>query len=351
MRLQRTFGILTRPAKPSAWLVFVVVAGLLADSARAAQDGRALAPAAALTRPALETSASKRAAYFRWRRDALQTLAAVAEALARAAAGDCAAYSAQAPMIAGLVIDQPDQYQSEDLARVGLNPGDDKARFLVVVPGSAPARAGLLPDDRLALPIRTATRAPGPTFAGVDAAIAVLGEARQHPSADGKWHIAIVRQGAPRDIAVAAEPVCAAWVDLRQSDDLRANSNRTWIQFTDGLMRAIGADRDAVAFVVAHEMTHQLARLAGGPHAACSTGCEMAIDGRALAIMAAAGFDRQGALRALRPIAAHGGFGFVLDGRAAGLAARIGAIERVLARPEATCSGTSECRGNETPHP
>ena len=133
-------------------------------------------------------------------------------------------------------------------AVAGIRPGD----VLLAVDGVA-----IPPEPGLAVPF-DAKRAR----ARADAIGAVLAQGGTMPRA-----LALLRDGAVVTVRLVPRPACPSWVHLARSDQLNAFADGHHVFLTTGLLARLHGD-DEVAFVVAHEMAHNIlghaAMLRGG---------------------------------------------------------------------------------------
>ena len=158
----------------------------------------------------------------------------------------------------GIVVHDLAQYGGADrtaaarLFRLGDGPA-----VMALAEGGPAARAGLRTDDRLlaldgvalaAFPPRSE-----PSFAGVEQAL----EALDNAFADGAADLAILREGRPLTVRVAADRGCATRFQMIPSRRLNARADGRYVQLTSGIVSYV-LDDDELAAVVAHEFAHNV---------------------------------------------------------------------------------------------
>jgi hypothetical protein len=162
----------------------------------------------------------------------------------------------------GLVLEHLSQFDLKDrpgmIAGRALNLGPG---VIVVVPGGPAATGGLLPGDILlaidgnALPAETALALPFDAARARARADAVLDLLAQ-PRADGST-ISLWRDGAVATVRMAPVTTCPSRVHLARSNQRNAYADGRHVFLTTGLLTRLRTD-DEVAFVIAHEMAHNI---------------------------------------------------------------------------------------------
>lgn len=261
--------------------------------------------------------------------------------LASAIAPDCPASEAQTGLvlhdIAGFRPDERELAMRE--YRLGGGFG-----IVAVVPGSPAERAGLsIGDEIVAVEARPMAgfRADligrKATYDRVEAFEDLLASALR----SGLARLQVRRRGgAPVPVVLEAEPSCAAGRFVVMPDrEVNAWSNGKYVAVSSAMMALI-ADDDELAFVVAHEMAHNLlghngggavaARLLGGEGRASSRNRELAADALALRFVIAAGYDPDAAQELLDRMQAGGHGGGALSHPA--ISRRIANVHALIAR-------------------
>ena len=233
-------------------------------------------------------------------------LASIAYRIGTAAVGDCPAPQ----MMTGLLVHDLTNYDPVDRAAVSaafhLRSGFG---VLQIVPGSAADHAGLRVDDEIVsvngtgLEDAAAATQPHKTYWRTEAFVAAL----QSVLAHGPARLLVRRNGNLMQLQLAGQPGCGGDIAL-----VRSNSSNAW---TDGRrvivttqMMRLARDDDELAFVVAHEMAHNMLGhtqrasrsifgLGGGAKRQ-----ELAADYDAVWLMAAAGYKPEGGTSFLRTI-------------------------------------------------
>jgi beta-barrel assembly-enhancing protease len=164
-------------------------------------------------------------------------------------------------MLPGLAVHDLSQYGGASQAAAARAFGlGRRPAILAVAPGSAAARAGILPDDVL-LAIDGA--APGAGAAGsrrasFDTVERIL-DSLDKAAADGRADLVLLRGG--RQIAARIEPDlgCPSRFQIIVSRDLGAKADGKYVQVTSELAKYADGD-DELAAVLAHELAHNILR-------------------------------------------------------------------------------------------
>jgi hypothetical protein len=178
-----------------------------------------------------------------------------------------------------------------------------------------------------------------PSFAGIERAVEILeSQARETdvqtgpilPGEPRPLQLQIVRGGLLEDLSIPVDRGCGVWFDLDQSARLEAKSTARWVQVSDGLMRLLEGDDDALAFVIAHEFGHRVLRARpGGADATCGEACEGEADRLGMIFVKRAGYAVERAPAALLTIAgARHGF---LDYRPGAMRRRAARLQALIA--------------------
>ncbi|MFS0737627.1 M48 family metalloprotease [Sphingomonas sp. 1P06PA] len=212
----------------------------------------------------------------------------------------------------GLVMHTAGQYgaaiRPEARALFGFGAGPSIA---AVVAGGPAERAGLRADDAITaiggIPAASVPDGKDPSFDGVAAAQAQLDAAL----ARGPVALDVMRGSQPLRFTLIADAGCAARIQVVASRSIGASKGGTLISLNAGLVD-LAADDDEIAFAVAHELAHIIARdrarldaagvsrglFAGlGGNGAKLRAAEYEVDALALWLMARAGYDPHAALR------------------------------------------------------
>ena len=184
-------------------------------------------------------------------------VAAVAHRLATAGLARCA----QPVPALGIVLQHQTQFQLPDRPgmvaayRLDRGPG-----VVAVVPGGPAARAGvragdvLLTLDATPVPPELHTDAPFDQTrarARADAVVTLL-ESRTAP-----FTATLLRDGAPLKVRITPVPACPSRVHLARSNQLNAFADGTHVFLTTRLLATATTD-DELAFMIAHEMAHNV---------------------------------------------------------------------------------------------
>jgi Zn-dependent protease with chaperone function len=190
--------------------------------------------------------------------------------------------------LAGFSIETLDQYQvaerREAAAKLGLH---DRPQVSAVAPDSAAAKAGLkVGDDILAVNDAPTPRTRGrrPSYDTTAAAVAAVAKALAAPPA--KLTLA------DRTLMLTGDSGCASDVQLVPDTQLDASADGHYVQIS-GPMYEFAEDESELAFVIAHELAHNIY-----PEAKRVPGsgkgqrlAEFAADRFAIDMMARAGYD------------------------------------------------------------
>ena len=162
----------------------------------------------------------------------------------------------------GLVLEHLSQFELDD--RPGMIAGhslDLGPGVIVIVPGGPAATAGLLPGDVLlaidgnAVPPETALSLPFEAARARARADAVLDLLAQ--GGTGSSTISLWRDGAVSTLRTAPVPACPSRVHLARLSQHNAYADGRHVFLTTGLLTRVQTD-DELAFVIAHEMAHNI---------------------------------------------------------------------------------------------
>jgi hypothetical protein len=260
---------------------------------------RALLAAALLTTPlaAAAAEAPDDAAMFEQLRQQDMRVAGVAFALTSRNAAACGtAVAAQA----GLVLHGLAQYDPRDRADVARHFGlADAPGVMGVVAGSPAERAGLRADDSL-LSVNGRSLVFGGS-AGKAAGRDTIEQATlilEQEMAKGAITVRYRRRNAEAETLVTPVMGCASQVELLAGGKLNAWANGRHIMIGEAMLAASRTDDD-LAFVIAHELAHNVIRaMTGEKHSRAN---ELAADRLALALVKGAGYDTARALATWKP--------------------------------------------------
>lgn len=185
----------------------------------------------------------------------------VARIVYRLATAGRARCPVQAPFI-GFVLQHLSQFQPSDragmIAALGLDRGP---AVIALIPQSPVAVAGLrtgdvlLAIDGVALPRDMDVSVPfdaARAHARADAIADLLTQAAVRPFA-----LTVLRDGGTRTLRLAPVAACPAQVDLARSAQHNAYADGRHVFLTTGLVAKVRSD-DELAFIVAHEMAHNI---------------------------------------------------------------------------------------------
>jgi Zn-dependent protease with chaperone function len=260
----------------------------------------AIAAPAAGAQPLVASQAAANSAQLASQNDI--RLAALGYRLALSNSGRCAHPAA----LIGVMLHDPASYDEAERAsverRYALGRGFG---ILNVVPGSAADRAGLRTGDVL-------VRLAGSDLSGFGEALsarrgsyrrveAFLAQLRSTLSA-GSATITYRRDGEERVTTISADHGCGGEVVVMPERDLNAWSDGHYVAVTTRMMEFANSD-DELAFVVAHEMAHNILghsdeatnTMFPAGHRQSEKDQEFAADALGVAIMASAGYDVQAA--------------------------------------------------------
>ena len=240
--LRQIFAVIVAPARCAAFsIISLAVTALVASSA---------VPVQAATSPLSD----------RWvdlRRDDLR-VATVMYRLTVANRQRCRDSLAPEP---GFALPSIEQYRPSDRTeaaqRFGLGP---YVGVMAVVAGSPAARSGLRADDQL-ISVNGRELAPfgtnavPPTIARVEAARHALVAEMQK----GKVALLVTGKDGNRTVRFTAEEGCRSAVELVTGDVVNASADGQRVIVSAGLLRRC-ATEDELAFVIAHELAHNLLR-------------------------------------------------------------------------------------------
>ncbi len=189
----------------------------------------------------------------------------------------------------------------------------DYPAILTLSNGSAAARAGLKAGDWIVSINGTDLRS-GPGYAGVARFDDALAAALASPPAN----LVIERDAQRQGISLTGLAGCGSRIELVPGRKLNAAADGTIVQITSGVLEQT-RDEDELAFVIAHEMAHNilrhLVRLDGiGRSARNIRATETEADLLGLKLMRAAGYDPMAAARFWARFGKKTGAGIFSDG-------------------------------------
>lgn len=207
---------------------------------------------------------------------------------------------------------------------------------LGVVPGSAAAKAGLRVDDELlaigsfTLEDRASFDLPK-SYRRTDEFHSMV----QAASKQGRTDLLVRRAGKDLRLAFVGERGCGGKLALTSSSTLNAWADGKHVVLTTGITDLARND-DEVAFIIAHEMAHNILGHSGdrrASHAFFGGGLskrkrgEIEADSHAVRLMAEAGYQPTGGLSFLERARGHFGWNFSLDHPGFGRRLRVVAAE------------------------
>lgn len=226
----------------------------------------------------------------------------IAHQIATSSAGQCTSPK----MLTGMMLHDEAGFNQSIRAEAkrwhGLDSGFGITR---IVPDSPAAQAGLMHGDEI-----IAIGGEGlsgfarkfvkrkASYARTEQFIKILEERLQN----GPVSMRVRRSGIERDLSLSGAPGCGGYSVLVDSNELNAWSDGRYIAVTTRMMRFAGSD-DELAFVVAHEMAHNILKHSGrfgkgklllaefGIGSSKVREAELAADALAIEMMASAGFD------------------------------------------------------------
>jgi len=153
--------------------------------------------------------------------------------------------------ILGLVVQRASKLP-EGLVRVGLQRFGREPSPMVthVIEDSAAARAGVQRGDRILRISGKSSRALRSVYS-------------PPPNPRPRVRVRVQRAGQILDLDLDNRPGCPSWVKLTDAAGYNAHAQRDRIQFFSGLLRYLRRE-EAVAFVLGHELAHNLAYAANG---------------------------------------------------------------------------------------
>jgi hypothetical protein len=204
---------------------------------------------------------------------------------------------AQPRMLTGMLLHDLSQYDPGVRLAVGrafsLGSGFG---IIQIVPGSAAERAGLHIDDEI-IAVRgvsvedpTGVSRSGKSYRRMDRFAAFLQSTLQ----TGATELLIRRNGAVSRIMLQGEAGCGGELSLLNSNEKNAWSDGTHVAVTTGMLQLAHSD-DEVAFVVAHEMAHNMLghSSSGTSQIFGARRSEIAADQMAVGLMTYAGYRPQ----------------------------------------------------------
>jgi len=224
--------------------------------------------------------------------------------------------------VAGWTLHSAEQYTTalRPKARAFFGLQDGLPSVLALAPDSPAARAGLQEDDVLLalddqrlIGLTGTTRTRASAVARADPA-SYAGIARQIEAIDqaltsGATEVAVQREGAILALTVMPVMACGYEAQVEPSADLNGGADGARISITSALV-AYAASDDDLAFLLGHELAHNVLRHAGRPRAANPFGAlfgrggrtpaavreaEQAADRVGMFLAARAGYDISGA--------------------------------------------------------
>ena len=240
-----------------------------------------------------------------------ERVGSIGYALARGGVGLCPATIAP---LAGLRIHTLGQYgktvRADARALFGL--GDYPAVLALARDGAA-ARAGIEIDDWI-VSVNGTELSSGAGYAGVERFDTALAAALSKPPA----MLVIERKGVRQTLSLSGLPGCASRIELVPGKKLNAAADGVIVQITSAVLEQT-KDNDELAFVIAHEMAHNILRHREqldsiGRTTANIRMTETEADRLGLKLMRAAGYDPLAAARFWERFGRKTGAGIFSDG-------------------------------------
>jgi beta-barrel assembly-enhancing protease len=211
---------------------------------------------------------------------------------------------------------------------------DDRPSVLVVVPHSAAFQAGLRTGDKIAT---INGRHLPPVEAGRDGADRIARLEDELSTARGGITLDIDRAGMRRKINFASDPGCESRFELLPSGKLNARADGETVRITTAVVNETRDDAE-LAFVIAHEMAHNIAGhpallKAQGRSAGRVRETEIEADRMAIRLMRGAFYDPYAAARFWARFGKKTGYGIFSDGTHLRTKARVRLLTEEAARP------------------
>jgi beta-barrel assembly-enhancing protease len=207
---------------------------------------------------------------------------------------------------------------------------------LAVVPGGAADRAGMHEGDAV-LAVNGATQIEGFGNAADMSAVtkaqdAITGALRNPPAL-----LTVRRAGADRIVSLSGATGCVSRVELVPGRKLNAKADGDIVQVTTAVLSE-AADDDELAFIIAHEMAHNVlghaARLdASGRSASKIRATEIEADRFGVRLMKTAGYDPHAAARFWARFGKKTGLGIFADGTHQRTRDRVALLEAEASAP------------------
>ena len=226
----------------------------------------------------------------------------------------------------GFSVETIDQYAVPERAQASIEFGlGDLPQISAVVPGSAADKAGLKAGDTiLAVDGQPTQRATGgkPDYGRTAAVEGALAAALAHPPA----RLTL----ASRTVSFSGDRGCASTVQLVPGGRLDALADGHYVQLS-GVMYEFAANDSELAFIIAHELAHNIvpeAKRASG--ASAQRRAELAADRAAVGMMARAGYDVKAIVPLMERLRRKNRLSW-LDGSHPGWSARLAAVAQAVA--------------------
>jgi len=126
----------------------------------------------------------------------------------------------------------------------------DVLQVIAVLPGSAAAQAAVQPGDYL-------IQIDGTDFPTGESALTALPPLLQELVPDRPVPLSLMRDGQPVRVSITPQGICRYPLLLLNRDEINAYATHSRIEVTRGMLR-FAADDWELAFVIAHEMAHNL---------------------------------------------------------------------------------------------